>query len=238
MASMDGDVADAIRVVIVDDHAVVRRGLQAFLDTEPDIEVVGDADGGANALALLQRMSADERLPDVILMDLEMAPLDGIATTRRIRAAFYGVEVVALTSFSDEDRVHDALEAGASGYLIKDADADEVAAAIRAAHRGELQLDPAVARRLMNSLRTEPASDPAADLTSRELEVLQLIGAGAANKAIAQRLDISERTARTHVSNILRKLGLHSRTQVALWAVRSGLADGGPSPDSRRRGGV
>src|SRR5262249_45446405 len=228
MTSMDGDGAAPIRVVIVDDHAVVRRGLQAFLDTEPDIEVVGDADGGTNALALLQRMSADDRLPDVILMDLEMAPLDGIATTRRIRAAFYGVEVVALTSFSDEDRVHDALEAGASGYLIKDADADEVAAAIRAAHRGELQLDPAVARRLMNSLRTEPASDPAADLTSRELEVLQLIGAGAANKAIAQRLDISERTARTHVSNILRKLGLHSRTQVALWAVRSGLADAGP----------
>jgi len=146
--------------------------------------------------------------------------------------------VVALTSFSDEDRVHDALEAGASGYLIKDADADEVAAAIRAAHRGELQLDPAVARRLMNSLRTEPASDPAADLTSRELEVLQLIGAGAANKAIAQRLDISERTARTHVSNILRKLGLHSRTQVALWAVRSGLADGGAPPDGRHRGAV
>ena len=232
---MDGDGAAPIRVVIVDDHAVVRRGLQAFLDMEPDIEVVGDADGGANALALLQRMSVDERLPDVILMDLEMAPLDGIATTRRIRAAFYGVEVVALTSFSDEDRVHDALEAGASGYLIKDADADEVAAAIRAAHRGELQLDPAVARRLMNSLRTEPASDPAADLTSRELEVLQLIGAGAANKAIAQRLDISERTARTHVSNILRKLGLHSRTQVALWAVRSGLADAGPAFDGRRR---
>jgi DNA-binding NarL/FixJ family response regulator len=232
---MVGDGAAPIRVVLVDDHAVVRRGLQAFLDTEPDIEVVGDAQGGAEALALLQRLASDRRLPDVVLMDLEMAPLDGIAATRRIRAAFYGVEIVALTSFSDEDRVHAALEAGASGYLIKDADADEVAGAIRAAHRGELQLDPAIARRLMNSLRTKPTSDPAADLTARELEVLQLVGAGAANKAIALRLDISERTARTHVSNILRKLGLHSRTQVALWAVRSGLADGEEAPSARSR---
>jgi len=233
---MDADHPAPISVVVVDDHAVVRRGLQAFLDTEPDIEVVGDAEGGAEAVALLQQMSAEGQLPDVVLMDLEMAPVDGIAATRRIRGAFYGVEVIALTSFSDEDRVHAALESGASGYLIKDADAHEVAAAIRAAHRGEMQLDPAIARRLMNSLWTEPADDPAADLTSRELEVLQLIGAGAANKAIALRLDISERTARTHVSNILRKLGLHSRTQVALWAVRSGLAEGAPTPDARRRG--
>jgi DNA-binding NarL/FixJ family response regulator len=221
--------------VVVDDHAVVRRGLQAFLDTEPDIEVVGDAGGGADALVLLQRLAAEGRLPDVVLMDLEMEPLDGIASTRRIRGAFYGVEVVALTSFSDEDRVHAALEAGASGYLIKDADADEVAVAIRAAHRGEMQLDPAVARRLMNSLRAETTGDPGAALTSRELEVLQLVGAGAPNKTIAARLDISERTARTHVSNILRKLGLHSRTQVALWAVRSGLADGSLPTDGYGR---
>ncbi|MFL5928354.1 MAG: response regulator [Gaiellaceae bacterium] len=233
---MEDDGAARIGVVIVDDHAVVRRGLQAFLDTEPDIEVVGDAAGGADALVLLQRLAVEGRLPDVVLMDLEMAPIDGIAATRRIRAAFFGVEIVALTSFSDEDRVHAALEAGASGYLIKDADGDEVAGAIRAAHRGELQLDPAVARRLMNSLRSPPATDPAAGLTSRELDVLKLIGAGAANKTIALQLDISERTARTHVSNILRKLDLHSRTQVALWAVRSGLAEGAPSADARPRG--
>src|SRR5262245_61874657 len=231
---MHGDGPAPIRVVVVDDPAVVRRRLQAFLDTEPDIEVVGDAEGGADALALLQRLAVEERLPDVVLMDLEMHPVDGIASTRRIRSAFYGVEVVALTSFSDEDRVHAALEAGASGYLIKDADADEVAAAIRAAHRGEMQLDPAVARRLMNSLRAA-TSDPGAALTSRELEVLQLVGAGAPNKTIAAQLDISERTARTHVSNILRKLGLHSRTQVALWAVRSGLVDGPTSTDAYRR---
>jgi DNA-binding NarL/FixJ family response regulator len=163
-------------------------------------------------------------------MDLQMEPVDGIVATRQIRTAFFGVEVVALTSFADQDRVHAAIEAGASGYILKDADAHEVAAAVRAAHRGELQLDPAVARRLMSSLRTTPPIDPGAELTSRELEVLQLIGAGAPNKVIAARLQISERTARTHVSNILRKLGLHSRTQVALWAVRAGYTDGAGPP--------
>ena len=134
------------------------------------------------------------------------------------------VEVVALTSFAEEGRVHAALEAGASGYLLKAADADEVAAAVRAAHRGELQLDPAVARRLMSSLRAGPRRDLTTDLTPRELEVLRLVGAGKSNKAIAAELQISERTARTHVSNILRKLGLSSRTQAALWAVGEGLA--------------
>jgi len=228
---METDPASPIRVVVVDDHAVVRRGLRAFLDTEPDIDVVADAESGADVLALLERMAEERRLPDVVLMDLQMAPVDGIAATRQVRATFFGVEVVALTSFADQDRVHAAIEAGASGYILKDADAHEVAEAVRAAHRGELQLDPAVARRLMTSLRTTPVSDPASELTSRELEVLQLIGAGAANKAIAARLQISERTARTHVSNILRKLGLHSRTQVALWAVRAGYTDEGRPPE-------
>ena len=214
----------SIRVVVVDDHAVVRRGLRAFLDTEPDIEVVGDAEGGPQALALLERMASGGRLPDVVLMDLQMEPLDGIETTRQIRASFFGIEIVALTSFADADRVHAVLQAGASGYILKDADAADVAGAVRAAHRGEVQLDPAVARRLVSSLQAPPASDPAAMLTSRELEVLRLVGAGAANKAIAVQLHISERTARTHVSNILRKLGLHSRTQLALWAVDAGLA--------------
>jgi len=222
---METEVAAPIRVALVDDHAVVRRGLRAFLDTEPDIEVVADAENGADALALLQRMAADGTLPDVVLMDLQMEPVDGIVATRQIRGTFFGVEVVALTSFADQGRVHAALEAGASGYILKDADAHEVAEAVRAAHRGELQLDPAVARRLMSSLRATPPSDPGTELTSRELEVLQLVGVGAANKVIAARLQISERTARTHVSNILRKLGLHSRTQVALWAVRAGFAD-------------
>ena len=210
---------DRIRVLVVDDHAVVRRGLFDFLSSEPDLEVVGDAHGGAEALELLVRLDTEGRRPDVILMDLQMEPVDGIETTRRIRARYDDVEVVALTSFGEEERVYAALEAGASGYLLKDADADEVAAAVRAAHRGELQLDPAVARRLTRSLRNEPK----AELTTRELEVLRLVGAGKANKEIAAELEIAERTARTHVSSILGKLGLSSRTQAALWAVRQGL---------------
>jgi DNA-binding NarL/FixJ family response regulator len=216
---------DKISVLVVDDHAVVRRGLLAFLDSEPDLEVVGDADGGTQALDILARLDSEGRRPDVVVMDLQMQPLDGIHSTRQIRARYDDVEVVALTSFGEEERVHAALEAGASGFLLKDADADEVAAAVRAAHRGELQLDPAVARRLMSSLRAGPGNDLTAQMTPRELEVLRLLGAGRANKSIAAELNISERTARTHVSNILRKLGLSSRTQAALWAVGEGLVD-------------
>jgi DNA-binding NarL/FixJ family response regulator len=215
-----------IRVLVVDDHAVVRRGLLAFLESEPDLEVVGDADGGAQAFDLLSRLDLEGRRPDVVLMDLQMEPVDGIESTRRIRARYADLEVVVLTSFGEEERVHAALEVGASGYLLKDADADEVGAAIRAAHRGELQLDPAVARRLMLSLRAAAQDDPVTALTSRELEVLRLVGAGRSNKEVASELRISERTARTHVSNILRKLGLSSRTQAALWAVREGLVEG------------
>jgi DNA-binding NarL/FixJ family response regulator len=214
-----------IGVLLVDDHEVVRRGLRAFLEKESDLEVVGDADSGAEALDLLARLDEEGRRPDVVLMDLQMEPIDGIESTRSIRDRYEAVEVVALTSFAEEERVHAALQAGASGYLLKDADADEVAAAIRSAYRGELQLDPAVAKRLMSSLRAGPQSDSAADLTARELEVLSLVGAGKANKTIAAELDMSERTARTHVSNILRKLGLSSRTQAALWAVREGIVD-------------
>jgi DNA-binding NarL/FixJ family response regulator len=224
---MAPEPGDTISVVVVDDHAVVRRGLLAFLDTEADLEVIGDAGGGAQALDLLARLDSEDRRPDVVLMDLQMRPVDGIESTREIRARYEDVEVVALTSFGEEERVNAALEAGASGYLLKDADAEEVAAAVRSAHRGELQLDPAVARRLMSSLRAGPMKDSRAELTSRELEVLRLVGAGKANKEIAAELQIGERTARTHVSNILRKLGLSSRTQAALWAVREGLADVG-----------
>jgi DNA-binding NarL/FixJ family response regulator len=216
---------DGISVLVVDDHAVVRRGLLAFLDGEADLEVVGDADGGAQALERLAHLDSEGRRPDVVLMDLKMEPLDGIESIRRIRDLYDDVEVVALTSFGEEERVHAALEAGASGYLLKDADADEVASAVRAAHRGELQLDPAVARRLMSSLRAAQDGDLAEQLTSRELEVLRLVGAGKANKEIAAELGISERTARTHVSNILAKLGLSSRTQAALFAVREGLVE-------------
>jgi DNA-binding NarL/FixJ family response regulator len=212
-------------VLVVDDHAVVRRGLLAFLDSEPDLEVVGEAEGGAQALELLAHLASQGRRPDVVVMDLQMEPLDGIESTRQIRSRYSEVEVVALTSFGEEKRVHAALQAGASGYLLKDSDADEVSAAIRAARRGELPLDPAIARGLTSSLRAESRDGPEAELTTRELEILRLLGAGKSNKEIAADLQISERTARTHVSNILGKLDLTSRTQAALWAVRQGLVD-------------
>jgi DNA-binding NarL/FixJ family response regulator len=215
-----------IRVLVVDDHAVVRRGLRAFLDSEPDLEVVGEAQGGAQALELLARLASEGRRPDVVLMDLLMEPLDGIEAIRQIRSRYSEIEVVVLTSFGEEKRVHAALEVGASGYLLKDSDADEVSAAIRAAHRGELPLDPAVARGLTSSLRAESRAAPDGELTPRELEILRLLGSGKANKEIAAELQISERTARTHVSHVLAKLGLTSRTQAALWAVRHGLAEG------------
>ena len=216
---------DSIGVLVVDDHEVVRRGLRAFLESEPDIEVLGQAEGGAQALDLLATMKSEGRLPDVIVMDLQMAPIDGIEATRQVRTHYNDIEVVALTSFAEEERVHGALEAGASGYVLKDSDADDVAAAVRAAHRGALQLDPHVARRLMSSLREGPGDDRAAELTPRELEVLRLVATGKPNKEIAAELTISERTARTHVSGILRKLRLSSRTQAALWAIREGLVE-------------
>jgi len=221
---------DRIRVLVVDDHAVVRSGLLAFLEGESDLEVVGAAEGGAEALDLLERLDAEGIRPDVILMDLQMRPLDGIESTRMVRARYDDVEVVALTSFGEPERVQRAVEAGASGYLLKDAAADEVTAAIRAAHRGELQLDAAVARRLMSTLQEPRAFS--GELTARELDVVALIGQGKANKEIALQLGIGERTARTHVSNILRKLGLTSRTQLALWAVREHLVNVEAAPRS------
>ena len=221
-----------IRVLVVDDHEVVRRGLHAFLDGEPDLEVVGDAGGGEEALELFAQLDSDGRRPDVVLMDLQMAPMDGIETTRRVRELYPGVEVVALTSFAEKERVRAALDSGASGYLLKDSQPSEVAAAVRSAHRGEIQLDPAVTRPLITDL-SSGTNGVTSLLTSRELEVLRLVGAGKANKEIAAELVISERTARTHVSNVLRKIGVSSRTQAAVLAVREGLvaaSDDGSSP--------
>jgi DNA-binding NarL/FixJ family response regulator len=209
-----------IRVLVVDDHEVVRRGLRGFLDLLDDIDVVGEAADGAQAVA-----QADALEPDVVLMDLLMPQMDGITAISAIRTAHPETEIVALTSFIEEDKVTTALEAGASGYLLKDASADEVADAIRAAHAGEIHLDPQVARVLTQRLRARKEEPPTEALTPREVEVLRRVAAGAANKEIAYELSITERTARTHVSNILGKLGLASRTQAALWAVEHKMLD-------------
>jgi DNA-binding NarL/FixJ family response regulator len=220
----------AIRVFVVDDHGLVRRGICSYLSIFDDITVVGEAADGREAVERLRALAAAGDAPDVVLMDLAMEPLDGVAATRELRATMPDVEVVAITSLIDESRVHAALEAGASGYVVKDAAPEELALAIRAAHRGEMHLDASVARRLMESLHVlgRPAPDPFAELSEREREILRLIAAGHANKEIAARLVISERTARTHVSHILSKLGLRSRTQAALLAVREGLAPPDP----------
>jgi DNA-binding NarL/FixJ family response regulator len=216
------DSDEPIRVLLVDDHRVVRRGVMAYLNLVEDITVVGEAGDGREALDQLAVLEPDGNLPDVVLMDLLMPEMDGISATREIKSQWPLIEVVAMTSFVEEAKVRGALEAGAAGYLLKDADADEVAQAIRAAVAGQMHLDPTVARLLADSVRG--ADRPGEDLTRREREVLGLVAQGASNREIADTLVVSERTARTHVSAILRKLGLVSRTQAALWAVREGLA--------------
>jgi DNA-binding NarL/FixJ family response regulator len=217
MAAAEGT---RIRVFLVDDHTVVRRGMCAFFGMLDDIEVIGEASDGQAALDELAVLAASGGLPDVVLMDLVMPRLDGLAATKAIKQRYPQIEVVALTSFSEAERVHQALAAGAAGYLLKDAEADEVGAAVRAAHGGEVHLDAAVARKLTQSL---VAPGGATVLTPREREILVLVAQGKSNRDVADTLVISERTARTHVSKVLAKLGLTSRTQAALWAVREGL---------------
>jgi DNA-binding NarL/FixJ family response regulator len=215
----DLDPAAPIRVLLVDDHAVVRRGLKGFLELLDDIQVVGEAEDGRAAVD-----AATSLQPDVILMDLVMPQLDGIGAISAIKGDHPEIEIVALTSFIEESKVTAALEAGAAGYLLKDAEADAVAAAVRAAYAGEVHLDPAVARLLAQRMRERRDRDePVEPLTEREREVLALVGRGLANKEIAYELGLTERTARTYVSNILGKLGLQSRTQAALWAVEHHL---------------
>lgn len=207
--------SEKIRILIVDDHAIVRRGLRGLLEIVDDMEVVGDAADGEQAVRM-----ADAQAPDVILMDLVMPVKDGITAIREIKARHPQSEIVALTSFVEEDKVVRALEGGAAGYLLKDADERAVIEAIRAAHNGEVRLDPAVAQLLAERLRHRAeAISPMDPLTEREFEVLALLGTGVSNKEIAAQLGIADCTARTHVSNILGKLGLASRTQAALYAV-------------------
>jgi DNA-binding NarL/FixJ family response regulator len=214
----DADAGAPIRVLLVDDHGVVRRGLRGYLELLDDIEVVGEAENGVEGVAL-----SAELTPDVVLMDIVMPQLDGIGAIGQIKSAQPAVQVVALTSFIEEDKVLAALEAGASGFILKDADADDVAAAIRAAYHDEVHLDPAAARILAKGMRARTEQQPVEALTERELEVLSLVGHGRSNKEIATDLGITERTARTHVSNILGKLELQSRTQAALYAVEKKL---------------
>jgi len=211
-----------VRVLVVDDCEPFRQFTVSTLQTKQELQVVGEASDGGEAIAM-----ADNLTPDVVLMDLLMPNVDGLTAIASIRGSHPETDIVAVTSFIEEEKVTAALEAGASGYLLKDASADEVADAIRAAFAGEVHLDPQVARVLahrMRSRRDEPVTEP---LTAREQEVLRLLARGAANKEIAADLSITERTARTHVSNILGKLGLASRTQAALWAVEHKMVDPG-----------
>ncbi len=212
---------DRVRVLIVDDHAVVRRGIRAYLEVLDDLQVADEAGDGQEAVDKLEAMAAHGELPDVVLIDLLMPKMDGVAASARITERFAGVRVVVLTSFGEMERVHAALANGASGYLLKDAEPAEVVAAIRAAAQGDVFLDPAVARQLTQEMVAPPTGIGA--LTGRERDVLILVARGHSNQEIADELVISERTARTHVSNVLRKLQLTSRTQAALVAVRQGL---------------
>jgi DNA-binding NarL/FixJ family response regulator len=205
-----------IRVVIADDHGVVRQGLAQLLSTFPEVELAGQAGDGHEAVALCSR----ER-PDVVLMDLEMPGVDGIEATRRIKAELPDVAVVVLTSFSDRERILEAIDAGAAGYLLKDVEPAELEKAIESAARGDAPLDPRAARTILGARR---AAAPAAELSDREREVLSLVAEGLPNKLIARRLGISEKTVKAHLTSVFKQIGVTDRTQAALWAERNGFA--------------
>jgi two-component system, NarL family, response regulator LiaR len=213
-------VDEAIRVLVVDDHAVVREGLRAFLAVQDGIEVTGEAADGEEALEAAARLD-----PDVILMDLVMPRLDGVGAMRALRERLSRSRVIVLTSFLDDDKLLPALRAGAAGYLLKDAEPEQLVRAVRAAHAGEALLDPVVAARLVDRLATEGEDEPLGRLTPREHEVLVLIARGFANKRIALELGLSEKTVKAHVGHVLAKLGVTDRTQAAVLAVRAGLVE-------------
>lgn len=215
----------AIRILLVDDHAVVRQGLRMFLSLDPELEIVGEAANGDEAIHKTRAL-----LPDVVLMDLLMPVMDGVTAIGALRAEFPDVEVIALTSVLEDELVVGAVQAGAVGYLLKDTNADELCRAIKAAAAGQVQLAPEAAARLVREVR---APERPETLTERETEVLQLLAEGVSNKQIASRLFIGEKTVKTHVSHILAKLGVPSRTAAALHAVRTGLV----RPSGTRDGG-
>jgi two-component system, NarL family, response regulator LiaR len=212
-----------IRVLVVDDHAVVREGLRTYLELQDGIDVVGEAADGSEGVAAAERLR-----PDVILMDLVMPRLDGVGAMRELRRRLPSARVIVLTSFTDDAKLLPAVQAGAAGYLLKNAQPQELARAVRAAHAGEALLDTQVAARLLDSIAQPAGEPPGASLTRREREVLGLIGRGFSNKRIALELGIAEKTVKTHVGHVLAKLGVADRTQAALHAVRAGLVADGP----------
>ena len=218
-------MADAIRVLLVDDHAVVREGLRNFLALQDGLEIVGEASDGDEAIEQAQRLQ-----PDVILMDLVMPGLDGIGAMRQLRTRTPASRVIVLTSFLEDERVLPAIQAGAAGYLLKNVAPAELARAIRAAHAGEAIIDPTAAARLVHAIADDarPRIEEPERLTRRERDVLELIARGQSNKRIALELGISEKTVKTHVGHLLAKLGVTDRTQAALMAVEEGLV--GPRP--------
>ena len=214
-------MTEAISILIVDDHASVREGQRALIDTEPGMTLVGEATNGVEAVQMARDLN-----PDVIFMDLFMPVMSGIEATEAITAEDPGARILVLTSFAEDEKVFAAVKAGASGYLLKDATPDEILAAVRSVYRGEPAMNPIIANKLMRELRRESDLPPTEDpLTERELEILKLVAQGLSNQEIAEELVISERTVRTHVSNILSKLHLANRTQAALYALKEGLVD-------------
>jgi len=211
---------DKITMIITDDHLVVRKGLKALLSTRSDIEVIGEASNGREAVELVS-----ERMPDVILMDLVMPEMDGIQASKEIISRFPDAKILVMTSFATDEMVFPAIKAGALGYLLKDSSSGELIDAIQQVHRGEPSLHPKIARKVLMEISTPSVRTPSEDpLTDRELEVLKSIARGMSNQEIALDLSISEATVRTHVSRILSKLHLASRTQAALYALKEGLA--------------